>query len=472
MKKALSGLLAIMMILSVMTACNRSSSDATESSIQSDSSSESESMTETQPPEPTKGELLFKKNTEIEPVSFHSVNLDYSLDDKKEYSAYGFSAVPLENSFICLNTVLEVKGEDYNCVGTYVMEYDYEGNRLDYYQIEEISTEQSAYFLAEGDKVLIIVYPRVFYGDSDAIHQVYEFHPESHELTHLFDCSFADHVERKFEALVDGKLYAWSGKLKDPTNCHYQRFDLTGKMECETEPIDFSKDTYHYTEYYPWGETSEEYGGSRYFCQGFWREDNFYVMKSADGDATFDVLCFDKDLKIVDEFEADIDSMKLFFAGEQRKNYISDRDGLYSWNEENQEWENMLSWDQTNIDWKTNRLSSYFEVLRSDRIISVDALLIPGDVTEEPSDSYTIVTVASTTSYGTSASYEDENIQTRNKWYDAYYIDDYGKIYGCSVLESMVEDFRKGDLDLIVIDDLFVEGSPFIGSTDNMDLLV
>lgn len=473
MKKALSGLLAIMMILSVMTACNRSSSDAIESSVPSDSSSESESVTETQPPEPTKGELLFKKNMEIEPVSFHRVNLDYSLDAKKEYNADGFSSVPLENSFICLKNLSEVKGEEYTSLGTYVMEYDYEGNRLDYYQIEEIGTEQNAYFLAEGDKILIIAHRSVYRDEgSETNYQVYEFHPQDHEVIHLFDYVFPDFSEMAFEALIDGKLYAWSGRLKDPTNCHYQRFDLTGKLECETETIDFSKDAYQYTEHYSYGQSSEYYAGSKYFCQGFWRENNFYVMKSADGDAAFDVLCFDKDLKLVDEFQTDIDSMKLVLRGEQRKDYITDRDGLYSWNEEDQEWENILSWDQLNIDYRSRNFTRNSQVLRNDRIIYINALLIPGEGLEEQSDSYTIVNIAKTDSIGVGAEYADENIQTRNKSYSAYYFDDYGKIHGCTKLEAMLDDFRNGDLDVMVVHDLFVEEGPIIGSKENMDLII
>ena len=399
MKKAISEFLAITMILSVMTACNKSAKDAATSgsSDASASFSESESATTTEfaeptEPEPTQSELLFRKNTEIEPGSYKKVKLDYSLDADGDYSGYSYGEVPLENSFLSLSTVYKAVDE-YNSekVGSYVMEYDYDGNRLDYYKLEEIDEKKDAYFLTEGDRVLIIVFPTSFSANAKTIEtQVYDFFPEKRETKLLFSCSLpytGYNDERKFDALVDGKLYGWIGSPKDPSNCIYQRYDLNGNLECETDPIDFTDDVYKYTEYYEWGESFEHYERSQYFLQGFWKEDKYYVMKSAEGESTFDVLCYDKDLKKIDEFQTDIDSMKVYCRGSQRTDYFTDKDGLFSWNENTQKWENILKWGPLNISWRFDRIGLLCRVLRNDRVFYFDYLKeIPGPLSMETKD--------------------------------------------------------------------------------------
>lgn len=482
MKKAISEFLAITMILSVMTACNKSAKDAATSgsSDASASFSESESATTTEfaeptEPEPTQSELLFRKNTEIEPGSYKKVKLDYSLDADGDYSGYSYGEVPLENSFLSLSTVYKAVDE-YNSekVGSYVMEYDYDGNRLDYYKLEEIDEKKDAYFLTEGDRVLIIVFPTSFSANAKTIEtQVYDFFPEKRETKLLFSCSLpytGYNDERKFDALVDGKLYGWIGSPKDPSNCIYQRYDLNGNLECETDPIDFTDDVYKYTEYYEWGESFEHYERSQYFLQGFWKEDKYYVMKSAEGESTFDVLCYDKDLKKIDEFQTDIDSMKVYCRGSQRTEYFTDKDGLFSWNENTQKWENILKWGPLNISWRFDRIGLLCRVLRNDRVFYYDYLILPGEPGESQEDQ-TIINVASTRSYGSSLSYSDEYIQTRKKYYDDCRIDDYGKIQPCSKIEAILQDFRSGDLDMVLVDGVYSEWSSVVGPKENMSEL-
>ncbi|MBR5975629.1 MAG: hypothetical protein IK020_10670 [Clostridiales bacterium] len=468
MKKALSGLLTFAMILSITTACNRSTSDSNGESSQIASSITSEPAIETEPPEPTKGELLFRKDTEKEPGSFRRVKLDHSLEELGTYSAYGNTAVPLENSFLCSCVIdKEITPEDYECMGFYVMEYDYEGNRLDYHKLDEIDSEQAAYFLTDQNRILLITYELTYSSDETCL--VYEYDPQQHALTLLFEITIPYFGEMKFDAFVDGKLYKWLGDEEAPENCVYQRYDLEGNLECETEIIDFTSDTYHYTEYYSYGGQSEQYGISKYFCQGFWREDTYYVLRSAEGEATFDVLCFDKELNKIDEFQTDIDSMKLFCRGEQRNEYVADQDGIYSWNTNEADWERILSWDQTSLDWDAKKVSSYCQVLLNDRILYDEDLLLPGDPLDDPEDEITIVTIAAT-SFSGAVYYADDEIWSRKQYYYDYCIDDYGKIHGCSRLEPIIKDFREGRLDVLLINDLYMLGGPILAAQDSMRL--